>query len=183
MEHADVSRCSDRRRGCCRISARACAWPCAGPPCAVLGRRAADVVCAAGQARRAGRGQRLCRARGREPQPAARRSDVPPLLRPGRAARAGAAFARVGRDRRRLRPRHDQQSRHRECDRGEGLAGRQARTRSRDRAQGRAHRSRGAAHQEQQRTVSRACRSPIPTKCRSATWCWPSAIRSASARP
>ena len=32
-------------------------------------------------------------------------------------------------------------------------------------------------------SVSRRSNSPIPTRCRSATWCSPSAIRSASARP
>ena len=31
--------------------------------------------------------------------------------------------------------------------------------------------------------VSRRSSSAIPTSCRSATWCWRSAIRSASARP
>ena len=34
-----------------------------------------------------------------------------------------------------------------------------------------------------EREISRRSTSPIPTSCRSATWCWRSAIRSASARP
>ena len=60
---------------------------------------------------------------------------------------------------------------------------RQARVRRRDRAQGSAQRSRRAAHQGCAASASRRSNSPIPTSCRSATWCWRSAIRSASARP
>ena len=53
------------------------------------------------------------------------------------------------------RPGRDQQPRHRRRRPGEGLARRQARVRGRGRAQGPAHRSRGAARQGRQRSASR----------------------------
>ena len=62
------------------------------------------------------------------------------------------------------------------------LAG-QARIRRRHRAEGSAQRSRRVAHQGRQGALPDAANSPIPTICKSATWCWRSAIRSASARP
>ncbi len=49
--------------------------------------------------------------------------------------------------------------------------------------EGPAQRPGRAAHQGRARALSRRSNSPIPTSCRSATWCWRSAIRSASARP
>ena len=81
-----------------------------------------------------------------EPHSAVRRSVLPALLRRatfgGRAS--GAALARLGRDRRPVRPRCHQYPRDRGRRPGQGLAGRQARVRGRYRAQGPARRSRGA---------------------------------------
>ena len=55
-----------------------------------------------------------------------------------------------------VRPRRHQQPRHRRRRPGEGLARRQARVRGRDRAEGPAHRSRGAARQGRQESASRS---------------------------
>ena len=80
-------------------------------------------------------------------------------------------------------PRHHQQPCGRRRDRGEGLARRQARIRGRDRAEGCAHRSRGFAHQGTEGAFPGDRVRQFGRACRSATWCWRSAIRSASARP
>ncbi len=110
-----------------------------------------------------------------EPQSAVRRSDLPPLLR--RARR---------RPRNRCSARSAPASSSMPCglivtnnhviegaERGEGLARRQARIRGRDRAEGRAHRSRGAAHQGRQGTLSRARLRQFRRRCRSAISCSP----------
>ena len=47
----------------------------------------------------------------------------------------------------------------------------------------RAQRSRGACASRAPTSGFRRSNSPIPTRCRSAMWCWRSAIRSASVRP
>src|SRR6202011_924774 len=76
-----------------------------GPARAVLGRRTQALLRTDRAARAAGRRQRLCRQSGAEPQPAARRPHLPPLLRRARpAARTDAALAGIGRDGGRLGP-------------------------------------------------------------------------------
>ena len=164
-----------------RAPARRAQMP--GPAGAELGGPASALLCADRQARGAGGGQRLRRACRREQQSVHGRSVLPPVLRRRHAARTGGALARLRRHRRSVGPRRHQLSRHRRRQRSEGRACRQARIRRRYRAQGSAQRSRGAAHQGREGAVSRRWNSPIPTSCRSATWCWRSAIRSASARP
>ncbi len=135
-----------------RSRCNACAG--AGPARAVLGRRTAAVLRADRAARAAGGGQRLCRQDRAEPQPAAGRPDLPPLLRRARpAARADAALARIGRDGRSVRPRRHQQPRHRGRRSGQDFARRQARVRGRDRAQGQPHRSGRAAREGRQGEV------------------------------
>ena len=105
-------------------------------------------------ARAAGGGQRLRRQGRAEPQSAAGRSDLPPLLRRARpAAGADAALARLGRDGRSVRPGRDQQPRHRGRRSGQGIAVRQARIRGRDRAEGQPQRSRGAAPEGHPREI------------------------------
>ena len=99
------------------------------------------------------------------------------------AARAGAALARLGRDRRPVRPDRDQQPRDRGRERGEGRARRQARVRGRDRAQGRAHRSRGAAHQGRARALPRDRLRQFRRPAGRRRGARASATRSASARP
>ncbi len=94
------------------------------------------------------------------PQPAARGPDLPPLLR--HAGHAGGPGEQVQRSLGSgvlvdaVRPRGHQQSRHRRRRSGEGLARRQARVRGRDRAQGFALGSRGAAPQGPGRAIRRA---------------------------
>ena len=129
-----------------RSRCNACAG--AGPARAVLGRRAAAVLRADRAARAAGGGERLCRQDRAEPQPAAGRPALPPLLRrPRPAARADAALARIGRDGRSVGARRHQQPRHRGRRSGQDFARRQARVRGRDRAQGQPHRSGRAARE------------------------------------
>ena len=75
-------------------------------------------------------------------------------------------------------PCHSRQRRgrdHRGADRRAGIPGQ-------GHPQGRADRSRGAPARCRGRAVLRRSSSAIPTVSRSAIWCWPSAIRSASAR-
>ena len=126
-------------------------WPLSPPgaarPC--LPERGAAVLCPDRAEGGAGGGQCLRRPHGGEPQSAAGRSLLPPLLRrAGRwPERAAAALARLRRAGRRIRPRGHQQPRHRRCRPGEGFARRQARVRSRDRAEGFSLRPRGAADQ------------------------------------
>ena len=104
----------------------------------------------------AGGGQRLRLARRDDgAQSAVRRSDLPAVLRPAGTAIARRAIARLGRDRRRQRPRRHQSSRHRGHDRREGRAVRPPRIRSQDRAARSAHRFGGAANPER-RALSRA---------------------------
>ncbi|MGY3118808.1 hypothetical protein ACVWXQ_002745 [Bradyrhizobium sp. S3.14.4] len=156
----------------------------AGPSCPVLARRAAAVLCADRAAGAAGRRQRLRRQGGAEPQSAAGRPDLPPLLRrTGPAARADAALAGLRCHRRCLRPRRHQRPRHRGRGPGESIAVGQAGIRGRDPAEGSAHRSRRAAPEGHQGKVSDPGPSPIPTSCWLATSCSRSAIPSASARP
>ena len=158
----------------------------AGPRGAALGRGAAHVLRADRQARGAGGRHRVGRQDHGEPQSADGRPVLPALLRAAvrRAARADPAVARLRRHRRSVRPDRHQQPRHRRRRPGQDFARRQARVRRRCRAQGSPRRSRGAARQgRQQGALPGDRRSAIPTSCRSATWCWRSAIRSASARP
>ena len=120
-----------------------------------------------------------------EPQSADRRSVLPPVLRrrssAGRASRCSARSAPASSSIR--RPRRHQQPRHRGRRPGEGLARRQARVRRpRSCSRTRAPISRCCASRTGA-SASRCSSSAIPTSCRSATWCWRSAIRSASARP
>ena len=172
--------CRPRHRPACRIRP--------GSSRSHLAERASAVLFARGPARRARGRQRLRRQDRCQPQSDARR--IPALLRDaghaghaGRARRSGPALARLGRDRRCVRPRGDQQPRHRGRRPGEGLARRQARVRGRDRAQGRsAPTSRCCASRRRARSFP-CWNSPIPMRCRWATWCSPSAIRSGSARP
>ena len=82
----------------------------------------ATVVCAGGQARRAGGGQRLRQPCRREQQSVHGRSVLPPVLRRRHAARAGRALARLGRARRSVGPRRHQLSRDRGRQRSEGRA-------------------------------------------------------------
>ena len=151
---------------------------------AAFARRAADVVCAdraAGDAR--GR-HRLGGKDGRQPQSADGRPVLPALLRRSAVRRsARAALARLRRHRRGRRPRGHQQPRDRRRRPGEGDARRQARVSGRRGAEGPAHRSRRAPRQGRQGAVPGAGVRAIPTSFWSATWCSPSAIRSASARP
>ena len=76
-----------------------------------------------------------------------------------------------------------QQPRHRRRRRDHASCSRRPRIRRQGRRAGRAHRPRGAAHRRQGREAADARARAIPTTSRSATWCWRSAIRSASARP
>ena len=113
---------------------------------------------------------------------AAQRPDLPPLLRRP-AARRGAARLepRLRRDRQRERLRAHQPPRGRGRRRDRGRAAPTARSCSpRWSATTRRPTSRCCA------STPRTCRrspSAPPTRCASATWCSPSAIRSASARP
>ena len=101
---------------------------------------------------------------------------------PGGRRQPGATLARLGRHRRRQRPDRDEQPRHRGRRRGEGLARRQARVRgvhwcSRTRAL-----ILQCCASRMATSDFRCSTSPIPMRCRSATSCWRSAIRSVSDR-
>ena len=165
-----------------RSRCNACAG--AGPPRAVLGRRTAAVLRADRAARAAGGGQRLCRQDRAEPQSAAGRSDLPPLLRRARpAARADAALARIGRDGR-CRPGSSSPTT------TSSRAPIRSRFRSPTSASSRPRScSRTAAPiwpccaSRTARRNSRRSTLPIPMNCWSATSCSRSAIPSASARP
>ena len=97
--------------------------------------------------------------------------------------RREGAIARLRRDRRSVRPRRDQQSRHREHDRREGGAARPPRIPGGNPAARSAQRSRHPAHQGRRPRLFRCWNWAIPTPSRSATSRWPSATPSASARP
>ena len=101
-------------------------------------------------------------ARNREalPQPVDGRV-LPPLLRrqrPERALEPLADVARLGRDRRPFGPRHHQQPRHREHERGEGGARRSARIRGGDRAAQFPHGPRRAQAEERRQYRGHAAR-------------------------
>ena len=161
---------------------------CAAPRAAIRARPGAAcrsgggnpaVLRAAGEEDGAGGGQRLRLAR----QGAGRPLRATPSSSSSSAARSGRArsLARLRRHRRSERPDRHQQPRHRRRRRGEGGALRRPRVRQQGPAEGRVARSRRA---EDRGATSRfpSSRSAIPTRWRSATWCWRSATRSASAR-
>ena len=135
----------------------------------------------------AGRGQHLHQARGRDAADlaAVQRSVLPAIFRrrfPGRAAEAGAGLARLGRHPALGRRHRHQPPRHRGRAADHRRAVRPARVRGDRDLERRAHRSRHPAHRSGQLKAAdhRAARR-IRTS-RSATWCWPSAIPSASVR-
>ena len=116
-----------------------------------------------------------------------RRGSVPPLLRrtragdPRSAPQPKSARARFGRHRQQRRLHPDQPSRRRRRRRDHASICRTAAPQGQGRRLGSAERSGGA--EDRRRPGCARCRSATPTRCKSATSCWPSATRSASARP
>ena len=119
-----------------------------------------------------------------QPQPAVRRSDLPPLLRrAGRRRQPDAALARLRRHRRSGWSHRHQCARDRGRRRDQGRA-RPTSASSKPRSCSRTSAAISPCCASRARMKSfRYSTSPIPTRCRSATWCWPSAIPSASGRP
>ena len=158
----------------------------AGPGVSAERGAGAAVVCAAGQAGGAGRGQRLCVA-GREAAAATRcwtirssGASSAAELRPPRERVQSSLGSGVIVDP--TRPHRDQPPRHRGHDRGQGRARRQARVRGRDRAARSSAPTSPCSRSRRPRSRFRSSSSAIPTRSRSATSCSRSAIRSASAR-
>ena len=156
----------------------------AGPRGSLVARAVASVVRACGaQGVSLGR-QRLCGEDGGRTQSAVRGPVVPPVFRRTRRAgrAAGAAFARLRRDRRCSWACRHQQPRHRRRERDQGVARRQARVRRGDRPQRSALRPCRAAASRGEGAFPRHRSAAIPMRCRWAMWCSRSAIRSASGR-